>query len=754
LKRQSAKKAPICFCNIGVKFSCLSTDILPRQGSCLIIVKALYGEELQMQSRWVALTVLLVGWTVLHGIDRAAASPDRPYKAGELLVQFKSDRPNASRTVLEHSARVQRNLTIGRSRIHRIVLETGASVENALAAYRSDPDVEIAEPNYLMHAQRCPRDTYFNRQWGLSNSGQAINGVAGTTGADLDAQSAWDISTGGDDVVVAVIDTGCDLQHPDLNANIWNNPGEIPDNGIDDDGNHYIDDVHGWDFADGDNDPQDASGHGTHVAGIIGAQGNNAQGVAGMAWHVRIMPVRFMDGFEEGSTADAIAAIEYALANGAKIINCSWGSSSYSQVLRHVMADSGALFVCAAGNNSQDTDMAPFYPASFGETNIISVAASDPDDRLAWFSNYGPASVDVTAPGIGIYSLNTGRRTVWSENFNSGYLDDWTTGGSGDRWTIAYPPAMATGPAMAVSSPENYVNNADTWAIAPVQDLSTASATQLTFQITGQSETNADFLNLEVSTDGSAWYSQPLLMGGFHKTGISGAVPFWMTAKADMGRWDGQPQLYIRLRFKSDASNTQGGYYIDGLQLTAAGSQDSYQYMQGTSMAAGYVSGLAALILSESSDLTSSELKSVIQSSVDLKQTLLDQVASGGRVNAFNALTLLRELSLRATSAADDKIQLTWDTQESLNSQVTIERRTEGQDNFETVALVDAGTHTFADSSLTANSTYYYRIQAETRDGRSGYSNQTLATTLEPGATAATSGGGSSGGCFLTSFLQ
>jgi subtilisin family serine protease len=706
-----------------------------------------------MQSRWVALTVLLVGWTVLHGIDKAAASPDRPYKAGELLVQFRSDHPSARRAVLDHSARVRRNLVIGHSRIHRVVLETGASVDHALAVYRDDPDVEFAEPNYLIHAQRCPRDTYFNRQWGLSNSGQVINGNAGSIGADLDAQSAWDISTGGDDVTVAVIDTGCDLHHPDLAGNIWTNPGEIPDNGIDDDGDHFVDDVHGWDFADGDNDPQDASGHGTHVAGIIGAQGNNARGVTGMAWKVRIMPVRFMDAFEEGTTADAIAAIEYALAKGVKIINCSWGSSSCSQALRNVMANANALFVCAAGNNGQDADIAPFYPASFGEANIISVAASDAMDQLAWFSNYGPATVDVVAPGVGIYSLNTGRRTVWSENFNTGYLDTWTTGGSGDRWSIGNPPAMGARPSLAVSSPEDYVNNADTWALAPVQDLRTASAAQLTFQITGQSETNADFLYLEVSTDGSVWHCQPLIMGGFHKTGISGAVPFWTTAKADLGIWDGQPQLFIRLHFISDSADTQNGFFIDDLQLTAASPQDSYQYMQGTSMAAGYVSGLAALILSESSDLTSSELKSVIESSVDLKQNLLDQVASGGRVNAFNALTLLRKLSLRATSAAADRIQLAWNSQESLSSQVTIERRTEGQVNFETVALVDAGTHAFADGSLTANSTYYYRIQAETQDGRNGYSNQTLATTLEPGATGAT-GGGSSGGCFLTAVLH
>jgi subtilisin family serine protease len=703
-----------------------------------------------MRYRWIALTVLVVGWTVLHGISRAAASPDRRYKDGELLVQFKAGQRTTRRASLEHRASVRRSLAIGASRIQRVVLQPGASVDQALAVYRNSPEVEFAEPNYLVHAQTLPGDTYFNRQWGLSNRGQVINGTSGTVGADIDAPAAWDISTGGGDVVVAVIDTGCDYDHPDLAANIWTNPGEIPDNGIDDDGDHYIDDVHGWDFADLDNDPQDASGHGTHVAGIIGARGDNARGIAGVAWQVRILPVRFMDAFEEGSTADAIEAIEYALARGAKIINCSWGSSGYSQALRNVMANADALFICAAGNNAQDTDVTPFYPASFGEDNIISVAAGDSMDRLAWFSNFGPATVDVVAPGTSIYSLNNGRRMLWTEDFDDGFPGDWSSGGSGDTWAVSDPPAMSSASALAVSPSGQYRANADAWARTPALDLHTASATQLTFQIIGQSEASADYLYLEVSPDGTTWYNRPLQMGGMLKSaGISGMVPYWTTAKADLGPWDGQSQLLIRLRFKSGSSGSGTGFYIDNLQLTAADPEDRYQFMQGTSMAAAYVSGLAALISSENASLTPQELKAVIIDSVDLHQNLLKQVATSGRVNAYNALTLLRELSLRATWATSDRIQLSWNAPVSLDSQVFIERRAEGQTDFETVALVDADSRTFADDALSAGSTYYYRIQAQTQDGHSGYSNQILATTLESG-TAGTTGGGSSGGCFLT----
>jgi len=709
-----------------------------------------------MRYRRTVLIFLMIGWTALYAFNFAIAAQNSLFKEGELLVRYKSGMRSSSRLSLERGARVRQAQVIGRSGIHHIVLEPGASVGQALAVYAQSPDVEFAEPNYLVRAQTLPADSYFNQQWGLYNNGQVISGYTGTAGADLGALPAWGISTGSTEVVVAVVDTGCDLNHPDLAANIWTNPGEIPDNGIDDDGNLLIDDVHGWDFSDLDNDPQDASGHGSHVAGIIGAVGDNARGVAGVAWQVRIMPLRFMNAFEQGSTADAIQAIEYALDQGVKIINCSWGSSSYSTSLRYVMANTDALFICAAGNNARDTDMEPFYPASFSEGNILSVAASDQMDRLAWFSNYGPASVDVAAPGIRIFSLKDGRQTLWSEDFETGLPGDWTTGGSGDTWAMADPPAMPGAHALAVSPTDDYADDANAWVQAPVQNLSAVSAGQLTFQLIGQSEPYADYLYLEISTNGSTWYSRPLQMGSTIKYGgISGSVPYWMTAKADLGPWDGEPQVFLRLRFKSNSAITGMGFYIDNLLLTAADQADNYQFMQGTSMAAGYASGLAALILSQNIDLSAQELKAVIESSVDLSQNLSEQVSSGGRINAYNALTLLRDLSLTAASAATDHIQLTWSTQAPLNSQVLVERRTENQPDFEIVAQVNAGIAAYTDSALTANSTYYYRVQAQTQDGRSGYSNQILATTMGSNeASGAQSTGGSSGGCFISAVTQ
>jgi len=208
-------------------------------------------------------------------------------------------------------------------------------------------------------------------------------------------------------VVVAVIDTGIDSTHPDLVNNLWTNPGEIPNNNIDDDGNGYVDDYHGYDFVNDDGDPTDDNGHGTHIAGIIAADNDNAFGTVGIAPDAQIMVLKFLDQNSEGSTFDAIQAIEYATLMGADIINASWGGEVYSQALNDAIAAAanvGQLVVTAAGNAGTNNDVAPQYPASYDLDNVISVGASTASDQLASFSNYGQTSVDLVAPGDNIYS--------------------------------------------------------------------------------------------------------------------------------------------------------------------------------------------------------------------------------------------------------------------------------------------------------------------------------------------------------------
>lgn len=286
-------------------------------------------------------------------------------------------------------------------------LEKGLSVEEAIERLRRDPDVEYAEPNYVVRALSTPDDPYFTQLWGLHNAGQD----GGTAGADIRATSAWDVSTGSRSVVVGVIDTGVDYNHPDLAANIFVNPYEIAGNGVDDDANGFVDDVRGWDFVNNDNDPFDDAGHGTHVAGTIGAVGNNSIGVVGVSWTVTIVPIKFLDASGAGTTADATAAVDYATSLGARITNNSWGGGGFSQALLDAILESGeagSLFVAAAGNDGGNTDLGPQYPSAYEAPNIISVAATDRNDALAEFSNFGSTTVDLGAPGVDIQSTRPG----------------------------------------------------------------------------------------------------------------------------------------------------------------------------------------------------------------------------------------------------------------------------------------------------------------------------------------------------------
>jgi subtilisin family serine protease len=263
------------------------------------------------------------------------------------------------------------------------------------------PGVDFVEPNYVVRSSRVPNDPGFRLQWGLRDPQKKRSAAR----ADIRAAGAWDVTTGGP-VTVAVADTGIDYGHPDLAGNVWRNPGEVPGNGIDDDHNGFVDDVNGYDFANGDTTPLDDSGHGTHVAGIIGARGDNKRGTTGVDWKVRLMPVKFLDANGEGDTAGAAKAIDYAVANGARVINASWSVPVQSEALAFAIQNAarrGVLIVAAAGNQGKPSSASPEFPASYDLPNVISVAATDQRGRLAGFSNYGHR-IDLAAPGDSIYS--------------------------------------------------------------------------------------------------------------------------------------------------------------------------------------------------------------------------------------------------------------------------------------------------------------------------------------------------------------
>ncbi|MCB1125768.1 MAG: S8 family serine peptidase, partial [Verrucomicrobiae bacterium] len=279
----------------------------------------------------------------------------------------------------------------------RLQLDTDVDVSDALARLRLQPGVAFAEPNFILRLAEIPpgiqpTDFEFPRQWALENDGQ----YEGSPGADISAPAAWAHGTGDRSVRVAVIDSGIDYFHPDLEANVWVNDGEIAGNGQDDDANGYIDDVHGYDFVSGDGDPMDDQGHGTHVAGIIGAVTDNGKGVAGVCWEATLMAVKAFDENGEAAVSEVVTAIDYAVANGAALINASWGSPEPSLALQEAIraaTDAGVLVVSAAGNGRTDD---PYYPSAMEE--VVSVAATNSRDQRAPFSNFGP-QVDLDAPG-------------------------------------------------------------------------------------------------------------------------------------------------------------------------------------------------------------------------------------------------------------------------------------------------------------------------------------------------------------------
>ncbi len=362
--------------------------------------------------------------------------------AGEVLVRFRPGMAAAALARVAAQAAAETNEPIGRVGF-RLFRSRSRGTGALLAFLRQRSEVAYAEPNYVIHAYPgttvqmqtvaqsvVPNDTFFPLLWGLRNTGQTIQGVAGTSGADISAAAAWGLTTGSRSNVVAVIDSGVDYTHPDLAANMWSAPSgftvTIGGSPVTCAGG-----THGYNAITGTCDPMDDFGHGTHVAGTIGAVGNNAAGVTGVDWTASIMAIKFLDSTGSGLTSDAIGAIDFAIqakaafagTSGAnvRVLNASWGGGGFSQALLDEITAANSqemLFVAAAGNGDaqgvgQNDDVSPEYPASYAAPNVVAVAATDNQDARALFSNYGATSVHLGAPGVDIGSTYPSNQYVY-----------------------------------------------------------------------------------------------------------------------------------------------------------------------------------------------------------------------------------------------------------------------------------------------------------------------------------------------------
>ncbi len=619
------------------------------------------------------------------------------YREGELLVRFKSGVKAASFASVHKAigASVVRKYAVIPD-LEQVKLPQGLSVKDAVMQYMSNPDVEYAGPNYIRITETIiPNDPYFGNQWALRNTGQY---AYGTAGADIRMSGGWDVTIGSGDITVAVLDTGIDYNHNDLVWNIWRNLGETScTDTFDNDENGSLNDCVGWNFINNNNDPMDDNGHGTHVAGVIGAKGNNSTGMAGIMWLTNMMALKVCDANGSCDVGAEIAAIDYAInmknnhGVNVRVMNASFGGGGYEPNEYEVIDranEAGILFVAAAGNGGEDgvadnNDVMPMYPASYDLPNIISVAATDQDDKRVSFSNFGPTSVDVAAPGTYIFSTVP---NWWTMYYGYGHLEMFS------GTSMATP--HVTGLAGLLSAYYSHFTHGQvrTMVLRYVDVLPTLN----TWILTGGR------INSEKALK-SLWATYDLT-----------ATPV--------------SSLQIDLAW-TDRATDETGYRI-------------YRGMDATSYGHTATVGVNGSLYSDSGLTDGTRYYYRVRAFNDIGESPVQQGTEATAVSPLNPPT-----NLRVVSVSSAQIQLAWSDNSLTEQSYLIERRTEGAD-FVQAGQVGQNTSTFTDTGLASATTYWYRVMAYNPvAGYSVYSNEISAATLTASGGHRSSGGG--GGCSI-----
>ena len=584
----------------------------------------------------------------------APATSPSLVSADRVIVEWAAGASPAERRAARGLAGVEYAGDLGGRRFQLVETEAGQAPQEAVRELERDPAVVVAERDRYLGLDSVPDDPLFDQLWGLQNGGLGIDGFSGAAaGDDIGAVSAWDRTVGTPSTVVADIDTGYRFEQPDLANVAWTNPGEIPENGIDDDNDGIVDDVHGADFVGTnaeapsiDGDPTDddmfEGGHGVHTAGTIGAQGNNGIGITGVAQDVSIMPLRACSRLllaeETLCPASAVvAAIEYAGAHGARAANMSLGSVTKSEAIAGaIAANPQVLFVVSAGNAAVDNDATPRYPCNLDPPaeakgavdNVICVAATDQADQLAGFSDWGAKSVDLGAPGTQILSTFPITHPI-EEDFE---VDDFAA-----KWTASGPDG---GFARTDEPPLTSFGIGDSPGAAPVPG-STRASTSVPVSIPAGFQHCVVEATRRVSGDPSARFEVQLDGGTEFATSgdASGRIVHDLHAALSEGG-----ELAVRVEYTAAASpSPSDGAWFDDIDLhciARVGEAGGYAFMDGTSMAAPHVTGAAALLFSMKPTASVTEVRQALLASVDPVPSLAAKTTSGGRLDVSAAVDL------------------------------------------------------------------------------------------------------------------